>query len=103
MEYLESNLKVFTAKSDCADSTVMPAVFTWIAESLNEIAEVKSHEDHAVCAWLCLPTCGILSAQKSDFFVTFISNFLAAHRRNGLVLLVHPNRAAQLSGGRTGL
>ena len=93
---MEQNLRVFTGKSASAESTVMPAVHSWIAESLGEIAEVKSSEDHAIIGWLCLPTAGVIGAQKWDFFVTFVCNFLAQHSKNGIVLIVHSNRASQM-------
>ncbi len=93
---MDQNLRVFTGKSASADSVVMPAVHSWIAESLNDIAEVKSKNDHAIIGWLCLPTAGVIGAQKWDFFVTFVCNFLHAHPVNGIVLIVHSNRASQM-------
>ena len=95
-DYMDQNLRVFTGKSASADSVVMPAVHSWIAESLNDIAEVKSKNDHAIIGWLCLPTAGVIGAQKWDFFVTFVCNFLHAHPVNGIVLIVHSNRASQM-------
>ena len=76
----------------------MPAVHSWITEALSEIAEVKSTDDHAVIGWLCLPTAGVIGAQKWDFFVTFVCNFLGQHPKNGMVLIVHSNRASQIKG-----
>ena len=94
-------MKVFSGKADQAESTIMPAVSTWIQETLSEIAEVRESEDHAVVIWLCLPTVGIVSASKWDFFITLITNFLAHYPRNGLALVVHANRAGQMSGNRS--
>lgn len=93
--YLDENLRVFNSKAEQAESVVMPAVTSWLQESLQSIPEVRETDDHAIVAWLCMPTTGICSALKYDFYITFISNFLAQYRRNGLVMLVFPNRAAQ--------
>ena len=60
---------------------------------------MRTESDHALIAWVCLPTLGIVSAGKKDFIVTFVANWLAQHRRNGLVLVVHANRAGQVAGG----
>ncbi|CAK9046671.1 unnamed protein product [Durusdinium trenchii] len=92
--YLDSNLHVFWAKTEQAESVVIPQITTWVQESLGDIPECRSADDHSIVAWLCLPTCGIVSAAKHSFFLTFIANFLAQHRRNGLVLIVHANRDA---------
>ena len=99
--YMESNLRTFCGKADQAESILMPQVSTWVQETLQEIPEVRESDDHAVVIWVCLPTCGIVSAQKMDYFITFITNFLARHRRNGLALIVHANRAGQLVPTRT--
>jgi len=93
---MDQNLRMFTGKSASADSTVMPAIHSWISESLNDMAEVKSTDDHAIIGWLCLPTAGVIGAQKWDFFVTFVCNFLHQHSKNGIVLIIHSNRASQM-------
>ena len=95
--YLDSHLRVFMGKADQAESTTMPATMAWIQEVLQDCPEVRETDDHAMVAWLCMPTAGIVSAMKMDFFITFICNFLTRYRRNSIVLIVHPNRAAQAS------
>ena len=93
--YMDSNLSVFAGSS--AESTIMPALSAWISESLGEIAEVRDANDHAIVGWLCLPTAGVISAVKWDFFITLTCNLLAQHRKNGVVFIIHSNRAAQIS------
>lgn len=99
--YMESNMRVFSGKSDQAESVIMPAVASWLQETLQEVPEVRGTDDHAVVIWLCLPTAGIVSANKWDFFITLVSNFLARYNRNGLALIVHANRAGQMNGSRS--
>ena len=101
---MATNLKVFTGKVESADSTIMPAVNAWVTESLSAIPEVKDANDHAIVGWLSLPTCGVLGAQKWDFFICMICNLLSQNRKNCIVLIVHSNRAAQMNrspGDRT--
>lgn len=95
-KYMKKNLHVFSGKVDTADSTIMPAVSNWITESLGDIAEVRDSTDHCIIGWLCLPTAGVIPAQKWDFYVTLICNLVTQNRKNGIVLIVHSNRAAQV-------
>lgn len=74
-----------------AESTVLPRVSSWLQESLGEIPEVRSFEDHGVIIWGALPTAGIIGAGKYDFCL------LSLYKRNGIAILVHPNRAAQMT------
>lgn len=96
-KYMENNMRVFSGKVDTADSVIMPGLCSWISEALSEVAEVRDSSDHAIVGWLCLPTCGVIGAQKWDLFITLICNLLSNHRKNGLVLIIHSNRAAQVS------
>lgn len=61
--------------------------------------EVRSLEDHAVIVWGNLTTVGVMPAAKYDFFLTSVTNILASYKRNGLVILIHCNRASDT--GRT--
>jgi len=48
--------------------------------------------------WFNLPTAGIVSATKNDFFLSLATNKLAEHRRNAVAIFIHTNRAAQIAG-----
>lgn len=102
-DYLASNLRMFSGKSVDADSTVLPSLSSWIQESLADIPEVRSFEDHGVVMWVNLPTAGIVGASKYDFVVTAISNMLSQYKKNSIAILVHPNRAGQLQPTRTSI
>ena len=90
-DYLKSNLQMFSGKSVDAESTILPAVTSWVAEAFGEIPEAKSYEDHGVCLWVNLPTAGIIGASKFDFLLTAITNVLWACKRNSIAIIVHPN------------
>ena len=94
-KYIRTNLRFFTGRAIDAESTILPAVSTWISEALGEIPEVKESSDHGVVLWCNLPTCGVLSAAKHDFVITSIANLLSQFRRNSCAVLLHPNRAGQ--------
>ena len=70
-------------------------------QSLNDVAEVGDSSDHLVVLWANLPTCGIISAAKLDFVISFLTNQLEKHKRNGVALIIHPNRAAQAHAAKT--
>ena len=93
---MEANLKVFAGKVDMAENTLMPLVNGWITTSLSEISAVRAADDHAIISWLVLPTAGVVGAQKWDWFLNFICNLLGQHRKNGMVIIVHSNRASQV-------
>ena len=94
--YLESNLRMFSGKSVDADSTVLPSLASWVQDSLADIPEARSFEDHGVVLWVNLPTAGIIGASKYDFLLTSITNLLTQYKKNSIALIIHPNRAGQL-------
>ncbi|CAK9107180.1 Uncharacterized protein SCF082_LOCUS49906 [Durusdinium trenchii] len=97
-EFMQNNLKVFTGLASAGTSTLLPSVASWVEETLGDIAEVRSSEDHLVVLWINLPTAGIVGAAKDDFFISLITNILTKYKRNSIALVVHANRAEQLEG-----
>jgi hypothetical protein len=100
-EYLSSTLRLFSGRSTDAESTILPGLTSWVSESLGEIPQCRSFEDHGIVLWCNLPTAGIIGASKYDFLVTSLTNILALHKRNAIAILVHPNRAGQMQPNRT--
>lgn len=92
---------MFAGRSTDAESTVLPSLASYIGEALADIPEARSFEDHGVVLWLNMPTAGIVGASKYDFMVTALSNLLTQYKKNSIAILVHPNRAGQLSANRT--
>ena len=68
---------------------------------LGEIPEVRNYQDVGVITWLNLPTAGIVSAAKQDFFLTMLTNTCQMFSKNGAAFIVHGNRAAQAAHART--
>lgn len=93
--YLKANLRTFTGRAKDAESTILPALSSYIDEAFSEIPEVRSMEDHAVFIWGNLPACGVMSVHTYEWCITAVSNILAIYRRNGIAILVHPNRGSQ--------
>lgn len=71
----------------------------WVETSLQEMAEVREPDDHAVVVWVNLPTAGILGVHKREWVVTYLANVLQKFKRNGVAVLVHSNRASQTTSG----
>ena len=46
--------------------------------------------------WWALPTAGVLSSGKLEMLFSLTTNFLSVYKSNGIAVLVHPNRSAQL-------
>jgi len=94
-EFIEGNLLVMPSKIEHAENTLMPNCKTWIRKSFEDMG-AASPEDHTLFLWLNAPTCGILSSDRYDFFLTFITNILSDYPKNSVCIIVHPNRASQL-------
>lgn len=79
-----ANLRIFAGRSLDGISALMPEVTNWIKDTLTH--------------WCNLTTAGIVSATKMEFFLAFMSNKLAEHKRNSVGIFIHTNRAAQVGG-----
>jgi hypothetical protein len=94
-DFIAQNLCIFPAKMEHAESALMPSTKSWVRSCLDDMS-CHSPEDHMVMLWLNCPVVGIISSEKYDFFLTCVCNFLADWSRNGVCVIIHPNRAAQL-------
>ena len=90
--YLTMNLRIFGGLAKEAESTVLPLVTAWVDEAFSEVPECRASDDHCVVMWANLPSCGVLSVHRYEWCITSISNVLAIYRKNGIAVLVHPNR-----------
>ena len=94
-EFMESHLQIFPGTSLEAESTVMPKLFNWVTTTLEEANNSTSWDDHCVVLVLNLPCVGVVSVNEWDFFLTLVSNLCNHWRRNGIAVIMAPNRAAQ--------
>ena len=94
---MSNTLRLFPGKTSEAISTVMPELNTWIDESLAEMC-LRDPDDAGVILWVNLPSAGILSVQKSEWVLGYVTNTLQKYKRNGMAVIIHANRAAQLGG-----
>jgi len=97
-EYMSNNLRIFPGKASEAVSTIMPEVNTWLDESLADLC-VRDPDHHGIIIWINLPACGILTVQKTEWVLGYVSNTLQKFRRNGMAIIIHANRASQLNTG----
>ena len=98
--YMESQFSMFCGKASDAESTVMPASRSWVRETISELGSQRP-DDHQLVVFLNCPCIGIISAEVHSYITNYITNILADFPSNGVVLLIHPNRAGQQEG-RTG-
>ncbi len=89
---MNDNLRVFAGGAKDAESTVLPSLASWVDEVFADSPECRAAPDHGVMVWANLPSCGVMSVHKYEWCITAISNFLALHRKNGIAIVVHPNR-----------
>ena len=90
-------MRFFSGRAQEAESTVLPAMTSYIEETFAEMPEVRSVEDHGLVIWVNLPSAGILSVPKYEYTITAVANLLAIFRRNGVAIFVHANRASQFT------
>ena len=95
-QWVKDNMAVFGGRLMEAESTTMPAARSWIMGQAQEIGNCSS--DHAVFIFVNCPAMGILGASHRSFMLSFITNILADYKENGIVFVVHSNRAAQTDG-----
>lgn len=87
---------VFPAKSAMdAESTIMPKCRSWMGGCLEDVPDCTSAEDHSVVIWLNAPSVGIIPSAKYEFYLTFVTNMMADYAKNGICLIIFPNRASQ--------
>ena len=101
-EYMSNTLRLFPGKAADAVSTVMPELNGWLDESVSDIVECCDPSDHGVILWVNLPCAGILSVQKQEWVLSYVTNTLHKYKHNSMAIIVHANRAAQMNSG-TGL
>lgn len=90
------NLRIFGGRATDAESTVLPDLTSWVEERFLDMPQCRQANDHAVILWVNLPSCGILGVARYEYMITAVSNLLAVHKRNGIALIIHPNRAGQM-------
>ena len=91
--FLSEHICIFSGRSLDAESTVMPNARAWIKNMVSDMA--CSSDDFSVVLVVNTPSMGILSASRTSFLLSFVTNVVADWPNNCIVFLVHPNRAGQ--------
>jgi len=87
---------MFAGRSVDSESTVLPSISSWVQETFLDMVEVRSFDDHGLILWANMTTAGIVGAAKYEFILTALTNLLTLYKRNGVAVVIHPNRASQL-------
>ena len=93
-DFVEGNLKVWHMKvNDLGDRTVMPQLIPWLEGCMGKAAFSRSESEEGYLIFVNLTVLGVVSAQERHYTMQFVTDFLSTHRRNGIAVVVHANRA----------
>ena len=87
---MEKRLKVWSIKPSQA---VIPTLLPWLDESMNAMCYMRSDTEEGVVLWLNLPTAGVVSGVKRDYFLSLVTGLLASRPANSVCVVLHANRA----------
>ena len=97
-KFVDENLKVWPIKPT---QVILPTVLPWLETSMDAMTFMRTDQEEGTLLWVNLPTVGVVSAMKRDFFLQTISGLLAAKASNSACLVLHANRASESKQKKT--
>ena len=91
-DYIEKNFKVWSIG---ADEQLLPTLLPWLDQQMEDATYSRDASEEGFVLYLCLPTCGVVSAAKANFFLTFLTSFLTARPSNSIAIIIQPNKAGE--------
>jgi hypothetical protein len=91
-QYVETHLKVWAAK---ANQMVLPTLLPWLESSMDDMTFVRSDTEEGCILWCNLPTVGVVSAMKKDYFLQLITGLLTSRPSNSICVVLQANRASE--------
>ncbi len=76
-----------------AEQTLLPTLLPWLEDAFESQGFIREQSEEGVLLWLSLPTCGVVSASKSTFFLNLITGLLTAKSTNSAAVVLSANRA----------
>ena len=64
-DYVEKNFKVWSIG---ADEQLLPTLLPWLDQQMEDATYARDASEEGFVLYLCLPTCGVVSASKANFF-----------------------------------
>ena len=89
--FVEKRLKVWSIKPT---QSVIPTLLPWLEEAMNAMCYMRSETEEGVVLWLNLPTAGIVTSLKRDYFLSVVTGLLASRPANSVCVVLHANRAS---------
>ena len=89
-KHVDTYLKVWTIK---AEQTVLPTLLPWLEDAFESQGFVREQSEERIVLWISLPTCGVVSASKSTYFLNLITGLLTAKATNATAIVLSANRA----------
>jgi len=89
---VDSNLKVWSVKPS---QPILPTILPWVESALEQMTFLRNDSEEGLVLWINLPTVGVVSALKRDFFIQAITGLLVAKPHNSICVVLQANRAAE--------
>ena len=91
-KYVDGNLKVWAVKPS---QPALPTVLPWVESALDAMTFMRTDPEEGILLWVNLPTVGVVTSLKKDYFVQLITGLLTAKPQNSVCILLQANRAAE--------
>lgn len=98
-QFAEEGFPVWTIPTKMLSAQLPAKLKPWQAAVVQSVnAGIRRPENENYIYWLNMVTCGITSAVKTDWFLSFLTQVLTDQPTNSIAIILHSNRAAQIKG-----
>ena len=86
---------------ELGDQTILPQLLPWCDQVLSDATYNRVPEEEGYLLFINMPTCGVVPAQKLNYFLQLTTTFLATSRKNSVCVMLFPNKASTEKKGDT--
>ena len=90
--FCDTRLKVWSIKPS---QLILPTLLPWIEETLDGMSYMRSEMEEGTVLWCNLPTAGVVSTLKKEYFLQLITGLMASKPMNSVCIILHANRAGE--------
>ena len=90
--FCDARLKVWSIKPS---QVILPTLLPWIEETLDGMSYMRSDTEEGTVLWCNLPTAGVVSTLKKEYFLQLITGLMASKPVNTVCIVLHANRAGE--------
>lgn len=91
-KFCDARLKVWSVKPS---QVLLPTLLPWIEETLDNMSYMRTETEEGTVLWRNLPTAGVVSSLKKEYFMQLITGLLASKPVNSVCIILHANRAGE--------